>query len=71
MTAPGSPSLGPPLGEPVAVVPGGDSWDRVRDDLATHGTALVYAWLRDLEPVVPPATGCASCSAATGRVTWT
>ncbi|MEU9163595.1 4'-phosphopantetheinyl transferase superfamily protein [Streptomyces sp. NPDC048424] len=57
MTAPGSPSLGPPLGEPVAVVPGGDSWDRVREDLATHGTALVYAWLRDLEPRVPSGEG--------------
>ncbi|MBT2546198.1 4'-phosphopantetheinyl transferase superfamily protein [Streptomyces sp. ISL-44] len=57
MTAPGSPTLGPPLGEPVAVVPGGDSWDRVREDLATHGTALVYARLKDLEPVLPTGDG--------------
>ncbi len=45
MTAPGSVTLGSPLGEPVAVVPGGgDSWSRVGgDDLAAHGSALAYA----------------------------
>ncbi|MFG2484594.1 MULTISPECIES: 4'-phosphopantetheinyl transferase family protein [Streptomyces] len=57
MTAPGSPCLGPPLGEPIAVVPGGDSWDRVGADLATHGTALVHARLRDLGPRVPAGEG--------------
>ncbi|MCG7524512.1 4'-phosphopantetheinyl transferase superfamily protein [Streptomyces sp. OfavH-34-F] len=57
MTAPGNITLGSPLGEPVAVVPGGDSWNRVKDDLTAHGTALAYAWLKDLEPAVPSGDG--------------
>ncbi|GHE84092.1 hypothetical protein GCM10014715_45160 [Streptomyces spiralis] len=55
--APGTSALGPPLGEPIAVTPQGDSWDRVRDDLATLGSAIVHARLSDLEGHLPSGDG--------------
>lgn len=53
MNAPGSSILGPPLGEPVEVAPEGTTWDRVRKDLASYGTALIYARLQNLQPLLP------------------
>jgi 4'-phosphopantetheinyl transferase len=53
MTAPGSSTLGPPLGEPVEVARGGAAWDRVREDVAAYGTALIYARLENLQPELP------------------
>lgn len=57
MTAPGNSTLGPPLGLPVEVAPRGAAWERVRKDLATYGTALVYARLDDLKPELPDGDG--------------
>ncbi|MQY14100.1 hypothetical protein SRB5_42610 [Streptomyces sp. RB5] len=53
MTAPGNSPLGPPLSEPIAVTPWGNTWDQVRDELAGHGSAIVHAKLSDLEPELP------------------
>ncbi|MEV6110555.1 4'-phosphopantetheinyl transferase superfamily protein [Streptomyces sp. NPDC051940] len=53
MTVPGNSPPGPPLGEPVAVTPRGDTWGQVKEHLAGYGSAIVHARLSDLEPELP------------------
>ncbi|MFC3575165.1 4'-phosphopantetheinyl transferase family protein [Streptomyces yaanensis] len=50
MTAPGKASPGRAFGEPIVITgPRGD-WNRVRRDLATHASAILYARLDDWRP---------------------
>jgi 4'-phosphopantetheinyl transferase len=46
-------TVGPPVGEPVAVTLADAAWAQVRADLQAHGTALLYAHMAELKPELP------------------